>query len=82
MHAHSTYGYSRGQGEKGHAMPITVQVRNVYGNDLVYPADETAEKFARLLKVKTFNAFQLGMIRSLGYAIHTSEQLPWILPPL
>ena len=27
-------------------MHITVQVRNVYGNDLVYPADDQATLFA------------------------------------
>jgi hypothetical protein len=51
-------------------MHITVDVHNVYGNDLVYPADEDAIKFAALLKVKTFNAYQVNMIKSLGYAVY------------
>ena len=58
-------------------MHITVQVRNVYGNDLVYPADDQATLFARLINAKTFNAGQLGTIRALGYAVHVaSGQLP------
>lgn len=58
-------------------MHITVQVRNVYGNDLVYPADDTAALFASLLKVKTFNAQQVRTIKALGYAVHVAAgQLP------
>jgi hypothetical protein len=58
-------------------MHITVQVRSVYGNDLVYPADDQATLFASLIGAKTFNARQVGQIRALGYAIHVaSGQLP------
>jgi hypothetical protein len=58
-------------------MHITVQVRNVHGNDLVYPADDTAATFAALLNVKSFNARQIQLIKKLGYAIHVaSGQLP------
>lgn len=59
-------------------MFITVSVRCVYGNDLVYPADDTAALFARLLKVKSFNAFQLQTIKALGYAVHVAAgKLPF-----
>jgi len=51
---------------------ITVQVRNVFGNELVYPADDQAVLFARLIGAKTFNAFQIGTIRRLGYAVHVA----------
>ena len=54
-------------------MFITVQVRNVYGNDLVYPMDDTAALFASLVGAKTFNAAQLGKIRALGYAVHVAS---------
>ena len=37
-------------------MHITVQVRSVYGNELVYPADDQAVLFASLIGAKTFNA--------------------------
>jgi hypothetical protein len=61
-------------------MFITVQVRNVYGNDLVYPMDDTAALFARLVGAKTFNAGQLATIKALGYAIHVaSGKLPFDL---
>ena len=58
-------------------MHITVQVRSVYGNELVYPADDQAVLFASLVNAKTFNARQIGQIRALGYAVHVaSGQLP------
>ena len=53
-------------------MHITVQVRNVYGNDLVYPADEQAILFASLLNVKSFNAHQVKAIRALGYTVNVA----------
>jgi len=51
---------------------ITVQVRSVYGNELVYPLDDAAALFARLIGAKTFNAHQVRTIRALGYAIHVA----------
>ena len=53
-------------------MYMTVQVRSVYGNDLVYPMDETALLFASLVGAKTFNARQIGQIRALGSAVHVA----------
>lgn len=44
-------------------------IRNVYGKQLAYPANETAAKFAILLGVKTFNAHQLHQIQDLGYTM-------------
>ena len=58
-------------------MHITVAVRSVYGNELVYPADDTAVMFASLVGAKTFNARQLGQIRALGYTVNVcAGQLP------
>ena len=58
-------------------MHITVSVRSVYGNDLVYPADDQAALFAALVNAKTFNARQISHIRALGYDIHVAAgQLP------
>lgn len=49
-------------------MFITVQMRSVYGNDLVYPMDDAARLFAKLTGSKTFNDSQLATIKALGYA--------------
>lgn len=50
-------------------MTVQVTIKNVYGNELIYPANETANKFAQLLKKKTFNRKDLKIIESLGYKI-------------
>jgi hypothetical protein len=58
-------------------MHITVTVRNVYGNDLVYPVDDKAGLFVALMGCKTFTALQLRGIRALGYEVHVAAgQLP------
>lgn len=50
-------------------MTIEYRIKNIYGNDLTYPACETGVKFAELLGVKTFNATQLKQIAGLGYEL-------------
>lgn len=50
-------------------MEIVVQVRSVYGNDLVYPQSPIAHLFALLIGAKTFNAKRLRLIKELGYEI-------------
>lgn len=34
---------------------VQVEIRSVYGNKLLYPINDTAQKFAALLGVKSFN---------------------------
>lgn len=43
--------------------------RVVYGFQKAYPANKTAEQFARLMDVKTFNADQLHQIQELGFEL-------------
>lgn len=52
-------------------MKITVKEKSVYGKILIYPACELATKFAMLLRVKTFQQWQLNEIQELGYEIET-----------
>ncbi len=56
-------------------MTIFVKFKNVYGKDLVYPSCHVAEKFARLLGVKTFNDRQLKGILDLGFNIEEDRQV-------
>jgi len=73
---HANY-YVTGDGQDYSRSHITVSVRSVYGNELVYPADDTAALFASLIGAKMFNAKQIGQIRALGYAVHVcAGQLP------
>jgi len=50
-------------------MEIKILRKNVYGNDLFYPACETAKKFAALTNSKTLNLWALGTIKDLGFKI-------------
>ncbi len=48
-------------------MELQIRIKNVYGNDLTYPANELAGKMADLLQVKTFNQRQMDKLLALGY---------------
>jgi len=59
---------------------ITVEVRNVYGNEMVYPACDTAKLFARIANRTTLNASILNDIAQLGYQVKTATtNLPFTL---
>ena len=51
---------------------ITVEVRSVYGNTLVYPMCDTAKLFARIANKTTLDASNLNDIARLGYQVKTS----------
>lgn len=51
---------------------IYVTVRNVYGNDLVYPACEKSRLLAELAGRKTLTPSDLRTIRELGYDVTES----------
>ena len=59
------------QTEQTQTEPPTVAfyVRSVYGNQMRYPANETAQRFASLLGVKTLSTKQLAEIGALGFAV-------------
>lgn len=54
---------------------IYVKIKTVYGRELVYPSCHIAEKFARLLGVKSFSDNQLNSILELGYKIEEDRQV-------
>ena len=51
-------------------MKLEIETKNVYGNDLIYPKNETAQKFAVLLKKKTLTIEELKLIKELGFSIN------------
>lgn len=53
----------------GNKPPITVQIKPVYGNVLIYPVCANAKLFARLTKTKTLSKENLKDIESLGYEV-------------
>jgi hypothetical protein len=57
-------------------MTIQIQIRNVYGNELVYPVCEQAKLFTKLLCVKTFNYHQIETLKQLGYSFEAVTVKP------
>jgi hypothetical protein len=60
-------------------MQITVAIKNVYGNELIYPAykpgeNEAAELFLALTGKKTFSRSDIKLIKSLGYDVAVAPQ--------
>ena len=47
-------------------MTITVQIRNVYGTDTVYPACDKARAFAAIANQKTLTRTTIEQIKALG----------------
>lgn len=50
-------------------MDIEVTVKNVYGENKVYPACDTSRKLADLIGTKTFTDRAIQQLRDLGYNI-------------
>ena len=48
---------------------IILQVKNVYGNDLIYPSCHIANALIKLKDKKTFNKSDLDVFKSLGMNI-------------
>ena len=54
-------------------MEITVQIKSVYGRDLVYPVCQTANVFARIAGTETLTDTVVWYIKSLGYAVNVDN---------
>lgn len=56
--------------ERGPANPVfLVEVRNVFGNTTIYPANPAAERFAAIAGKKTLSNTDLMNIQALGYVV-------------
>ncbi len=52
-------------------MTIAIEVRNVYGRETIYPANETASLIAAIAGTKTLTHATLQLAERLGYTIET-----------
>lgn len=50
-------------------MNIQIEIRNVYGNEAIYPANETARIFASIAGTKTLKRDTIAKAKALGYSI-------------
>lgn len=48
---------------------VLVEVRDVYGNRRIYPANETAKLFTDIAGTRTLDPHVVRLIRKLGYEI-------------
>ncbi len=63
-------GYVLPVKEKGPANPeVLVEIRNVYGNEMIYPANYEAERFAAIAGKKTLSKTDLMNITALGFVV-------------
>ena len=53
---------------------IKVQIKQVYGNTMVYPFCEKAKLFAKIAGQKTLTSETIGHIKSLGYTIQVVQE--------
>jgi hypothetical protein len=54
---------------------IILKTKNVYGNEMIYPNCDTSRIFAKLIGKKTFNRFDIDLIRQLDYVVEFSNEV-------
>lgn len=54
-------------------MNILVDVRNVYGNESIYPVCEKSKLFASLAGTKTLTKYAIEKIKALGYVVSIDQ---------
>ena len=55
-------------------MKIQVTIKNVYGNQLVYPKCKTSKAFSDIAKTKTLSIEVLKTIAEIGYQIEVINE--------
>lgn len=55
-------------------MKIIVQIKNVYGNELIYPICDNAKLFTSLTGKQTLSLGDINKIKSLGYVVEVKTK--------
>ncbi len=55
-------------------MLMKVIIRNVYGNELIYPVCDTSRMLAELTRQKTFTERDIALIKKLGYVVEVAQE--------
>ena len=56
-------------------MKIQVEMKQVYGNTMIYPVCETAKTFASMLNTKTLTSAAIAHIKKLGYVVEVVQEV-------
>lgn len=54
---------------------ITVQIKNVYGEQKVYPVCAESEFFTKLAGTKTLTQDKINLIKQMGYIINVQQNV-------
>lgn len=57
-------------------MNIKVQIKSVFGRDVIYPACEKAEGFCKLIGQKSLTESQIQQIKALGFEVQVESTHP------
>ncbi len=57
-------------------MFITVSIRSVYGNQIIYPACDKSQAFASIAGTRTLTHQVIKQIKALGYEVRVEPQHP------
>lgn len=57
-------------------MTAVFKTKNVYGNDLIYPANELAQTLTELTGKKTLSQYDLDLIKKAGITVYVDNQPP------
>ena len=55
-------------------MKIEIIIKNVYGNQLIYPNCDTSKAFSNIAKTKTLSIENLKTISSMGYHVQLVDE--------
>jgi len=55
-------------------MNLTIEIKSVYGNELIYPVCDKAIKLCSLTAYKTFSKHAISTLKSLGYTFTQKEK--------
>lgn len=55
-------------------MNITVEIKNIYGNEMIYPVCEKSKSFAAISGTKTLSRNNICHIKDLGYSITVKQK--------
>ncbi len=53
--------------------PLIVTIKNVYGKDMIYPANSVAQIFADIARQTTLSRDTLKLAQALGYKIEVKQ---------